>query len=1054
MSVVGVLECVAGGWVSGWATRPLDGPIELICRLNGVEVLRACADRERPQRPGGVGCVAGFLWHIPAQYWHEGVENWVEVLVARTGQFLQASPYRVDAGACVGQIGAIRQLHLSGWAVLQAPSEAVLTLNLWVDDLPVVQTHAALLRPDLAALGLAEHPVGIRVMLPEEAMDGLAHRISLRVIGTQQVLRGDPLLYQATPAEIQEWRWRSELVRIQAIEDDGEELAALAALADLGTRFPQAGQPFLRAGELAQTLGLLAQALTWFDAVVPGQHRGHALAGKVAVLLVLNRQEQAKQACQALAASGADPAIKQWASVQCLAVKDRTAAITALHAAVVQEERPNWRAKLLHWGLGQDLVLPLTQLNTSLDSSGAWELTLAQAGCLLRQGQRQQARFKATASAEAARMAAADAELLLRAAEFWLDAAQPRQGLVWLERALVCTLASSRVQTKILRKLMGACHEFGCSQWRDQLFKHYLAHTDSVDVSLVVEYAALLIRDGEHIRSQACVNEIERQRGCALPVAWQARLAREYAQHTDVLGLLAERVRAQNVSLADTRVWLHTLIDLEQIDDAQAELERLASCYAEREMISLRVQLLRQNLEFESALELLQKSVRQYGSHKSLVIQLADMLITCGQEQEAHSWIEQGLTYQAGDWSWGLLRLRHVQEFGTHWAEWFATADELKKQINFRARLHLMQLQVQKLTLTAQFGRAERLLSCYTRDMAQRWPMSADERTTQLLSCANLWQTLNRLDHSKNLLAQVQTRPHSVHHQMVWYRIAASVEAYSGRNSLQIKDWFSNIPYTRHHLHLLPSLDLVGLTPQKNNQRIAILFHLYYTDLWEEFWPELQSLQGTNFKLFVTTGEEGVPELIRQAMQMLDAQVQIRQVENWGFDVGGHWQSLDHIDLSQFDLVLLLQSKKSKHVRTGSLWRANLRQALIGSPRIWRTNLAAFAADPQLGMVGSALHRGSFDSWQYLAMREVLQALGMPTRFDAIKNIYEYVGGTMFLMRADLLADMHRLTRHRLVFKSYEQLSIGHRLDYSLGHAMERAFGLYTRWRGFRVGWR
>jgi lipopolysaccharide biosynthesis protein len=205
----------------------------------------------------------------------------------------------------------------------------------------------------------------------------------------------------------------------------------------------------------------------------------------------------------------------------------------------------------------------------------------------------------------------------------------------------------------------------------------------------------------------------------------------------------------------------------------------------------------------------------------------------------------------------------------------------------------------------------------------------------------------------------------------------------------------------------------------------------------------------------VTAGRNGNPEEVFREIRQIDPDADCRFVENRGLDVGAHWQHLDTIDLRSHDLALFLHSKKSQRTLVGHVWRKNLFGALLGTPDRWRDNLWAFAEDPRLGMIGSGLHRNSFDRWDYEEMRQVVEALEMPTSFDVLKGCYESVSGTMFLMRADLLAEMHAKTRDKLVFEPYESLSLHKRVvDGSLAHAMERAFGMYVRWRGFKILWR
>jgi len=1050
-AVVGALECMADGWLSGWA-HPLDGatPVHLVCKLNGQPVGAFRADQARVQKATADAAHDGFLWRMPTTLWAPLQANaTVEVVVAETGQALRGSPRPLQPGASTGRIGGVRHMHLSGWAASERPQTAPLQIELLVDGQVQSQVRAQLMRPDLAPIGLGAVPVGIRVRVPDLAMDGQPHQLALRVAGAAATLPGGPVKYQATAAEQHLWRLHRELAVIDSMVLAGHELVALNTLTALVRRFPEESLLYRRMAELAEQLGWIDQALQAYNAVAPeSPESGHALAAQVRLLLALDRWPEARDACQALQASPADAAVKLWASVLVQAVTDPAAAARLLQAGLANETRPTWQAKLLRWALATDLALPLPGNAAWLsDATLAPAVAVVAAAGLMRQAGRRQARPWL-----AERMAAlppADAhhnpKLPLRLAEFWLDASQPEAARQCLAEAASAMDSPHFDHADQRRDGVMACHEFGEMQGRQ---------TSAASATFVVDYAAMLIRDGQSQTAQGVVQSWFDASDCQLPRQLAARLCRERADHRGALALLEPVVHGQRVPLADTKVWLHSLLDDEQIGLAQAEMERLAPQYAPRELLLFRSQLARLNMAFESAADTLRAAAAS-GLGKNFAVPLADTLITAGDASAALAMIETGLARQPSDWAWARLQLRWLEEFGTSWADWFQAADQMAPRLGFRARLHLLQLRIHKFSLVGRFETAERLLAHYTRSLGQRWPMSADECVRQRINCAGLWSVLNRTDTAQALLSQVAKGPLSAHHRLALCRTAASLESHTSRNAEKAAAWLSELR-PRHHLKLLAPPAAAGPMPipAQGPPRVAVLLHLYYPDLWDEFWPRLQALQGSGARLFITTGPHGLPEAIARAARQLDPQAAFRAVDNWGFDVGAHWQSLDYIDLGQFDLVLLLQSKKSKHLRMGHSWRANLLHALLGSPDIWQANLAAFSANPQLGMLGSALHRSSHDGWQYPAMRQALQALGMPTDFDTLKHHYAYVGGSMFLIRAHLLADMHKQTRRRLQFPRYEQLSIGHRLDYSLGHAMERAFGLYTSWRGYEAAWR
>ncbi len=467
-------------------------------------------------------------------------------------------------------------------------------------------------------------------------------------------------------------------------------------------------------------------------------------------------------------------------------------------------------------------------------------------------------------------------------------------------------------------------------------------------------------------------------------------------------------------------------------------------------------QRLSRDLQFDAAAQRLIAVQQAHGLDARAQVVLADALLQCGRADEAQAWVDAQVSGPAVEWPWAELKLRWIETFGRTWPTWFEQASRLAPRLTGTGRLNLLVERIRVLINTGQFRRAERGLGFYTRGLlACAWPMTASEHTHRLLRSVAYWQALGHFDRSQMLLDFIRQQPLSNEQKEALISRSLVQERYTQRRDASVVEWLHQSPafFPRAGLVVLPPPG-VAVSTEATPLRVVVLLHLFYPELWGEFEPLLQSLRGSQFRLRVTVGDRGVPDSLRHALRELDPEMVIQPVLNQGFDIGAHWQSLDSVDLSQFDVVVLLQSKRSAHIRSGAAWRANLCGALMGSPAVWQANLAAFAENPQLGMIGSLFHRGYRDSWQYRAMGDVLTTLGLPTAFEAIQPIYEYVEGTMFMIRAPLLAEMHQRTRGRLNFKSYDELSIGHRLDHSLSHAMERAFGIYTRWRGYHIGWR
>jgi len=140
-----------------------------------------------------------------------------------------------------------------------------------------------------------------------------------------------------------------------------------------------------------------------------------------------------------------------------------------------------------------------------------------------------------------------------------------------------------------------------------------------------------------------------------------------------------------------------------------------------------------------------------------------------------------------------------------------------------------------------------------------------------------------------------------------------------------------------------------------------VVVHLFYV----EFWPELaECIRNVGpCDVVVTCQDEQAAEVARRDFP--DAR--FLQVENCGFDVWPFFRALQTADLSRYDVIVKLHTKRDCEAnfngRTfcGGEWR----EALLGfcrTPEAWRKTLARLA-DATVGMVaghGVIVHRNIF----------------------------------------------------------------------------------------------
>lgn len=196
-------------------------------------------------------------------------------------------------------------------------------------------------------------------------------------------------------------------------------------------------------------------------------------------------------------------------------------------------------------------------------------------------------------------------------------------------------------------------------------------------------------------------------------------------------------------------------------------------------------------------------------------------------------------------------------------------------------------------------------------------------------------------------------------------------------------------------------------------KKSAVILHLYYTDLVNEFIETLRRFT-TPFDLFVTVcqKDDNVKRLIKAFPN-----AKIIVVPNRGRDVGPFIEVLNQMDLTQYEVIFKIHSKKvcSKNndgkrndiikimfnLPDGEAWRKELIHSFMGSRFIIMKVLYLFYKYPYIGMVGG---------WKFHKSHGPLK----PQEFFRlcyswkIPHHYEFFAGTMFAIRASALALLKR----------------------------------------------
>ena len=275
-----------------------------------------------------------------------------------------------------------------------------------------------------------------------------------------------------------------------------------------------------------------------------------------------------------------------------------------------------------------------------------------------------------------------------------------------------------------------------------------------------------------------------------------------------------------------------------------------------------------------------------------------------------------------------------------------------------------------------------------------------------------------------------------------WGRFGRQERRLTGKWLFRLPDLKLDLPSADAPLHVAASAERID---------VCILIHVYYADLMTELVAFAQNFREVTFDVFINLVDLSWSPEIEAQVRAICPGAFLMISNDLGRDVGGFTRLLEHVDIGRYDLFAFLHSKKSPHIapESGEFWRRALLSAIAGSPEIARDCVALFRDNPLIGMVGAKAWRSEDmgrNVEQYERLLDLLGVGGANRRLD-------YLSGFMFLIRADIVARLHRTLR-KLDFEDGADKDLNFHLDGQLAHGVERATPALVREMGYDVHWR
>lgn len=231
--------------------------------------------------------------------------------------------------------------------------------------------------------------------------------------------------------------------------------------------------------------------------------------------------------------------------------------------------------------------------------------------------------------------------------------------------------------------------------------------------------------------------------------------------------------------------------------------------------------------------------------------------------------------------------------------------------------------------------------------------------------------------------------------------------------------------------------------------KILIHCHIYYPDLWIELKHCLHNISSYPSTLFVT--------MVKAHQEIIDdiknnfpsAKVEI--IKNRGYDVGPFVHVLNQVDLSEYDYVIKIHTKRDIALGmllndfnvSGAKWRQYMLE-MVNTSQNLEKSLNAFTKDEKLGMVTN--YRLIIKSQDDHKECSKFATEYLKSHDYNIKE-YRFAAGTMFMVRAKLLEPLKQLN---LSLNDFEIPEDSHQ-KLNLAHIIERVIGALVYQQGYQI---
>ncbi len=237
-----------------------------------------------------------------------------------------------------------------------------------------------------------------------------------------------------------------------------------------------------------------------------------------------------------------------------------------------------------------------------------------------------------------------------------------------------------------------------------------------------------------------------------------------------------------------------------------------------------------------------------------------------------------------------------------------------------------------------------------------------------------------------------------------------------------------------------------GYAPDPGAPRLAAICHIYYDNIASEIQRYLAHIP-FGFDVYISTNTPAKKALIEAVFRgWTRGRVEVRVAPNRGRDIAPKLICFKDV-YPNYEYVLHLHSKASKHAGVLATWRGYTYETLLGSPAIVASVFDAFRRRPDLGIV-AAQHFEAMRHWinwgdDFKLAQPLARRMGFALSVD---KVLDFPSGSMFWARTAALKPLLDLN---LAAEDFDAES--GQIDATIAHAIERLYFYVCEQAGF--GW-